>query len=76
MVFQQIGSLCSKICVYNKLTEQVNCLKYLVYYITYENKKNYIKITLNISRTMEKLDQVLKPYVVQIQVRRLQLDLC
>jgi len=31
----------SEICIYNKVTEQINCFKYLGYYITYTNYKRY-----------------------------------
>jgi hypothetical protein len=63
MIFQGKYIICIKICIYNKVTEQV---KYLSYYITYESDKNITEKVKNYNRAMGVINQVFKPSLVQI----------
>jgi hypothetical protein len=40
MAFQRKGLICSKICIYVVVTEQVNSFKYFSYYNTHKNEKD------------------------------------
>jgi hypothetical protein len=40
VAFHEKDPVRSGICIYIKVTEQVNCFKYLGYYITHENEKD------------------------------------
>jgi hypothetical protein len=56
----------SKICIYNKGTERVNCFKCLGYYTTCENEKYISYKFLNYNRVMVIIDHMFKPDLIQI----------
>lgn len=62
ITLQEKDPICRKICISNKTAEQVNCFKYLSYYITYENAKDIIT-------TVEIIHQVLKPNFLHNHIR-------
>jgi hypothetical protein len=43
MDFQGKDHICSTVCIYNNVTEQINSFKYLSYYVIYENGKVLLK---------------------------------
>jgi hypothetical protein len=53
MAFQGIYPIYSKVILYNKIIEQVSCLKFLGYYVTYENEKDIAEKITNLTEHWE-----------------------
>jgi hypothetical protein len=64
MAFKGKEHICSKICVYDKPTEQVTSFKYLGYNI-YEKDIDITTKILNYNRATGIINQVFKPSLVQ-----------
>jgi hypothetical protein len=59
----------SKICIYDKIIEQVICFKYLEYYVTYKNEKDIAAKSTNFYSAMGVINQVFKPNLIRIHPR-------
>jgi len=66
---QRKAPMCSKICIYNKIIEQVHYFKYLGYYAMYKCEKYISEEILNYNRAVGIIIQVLKLNLVQIHTR-------
>jgi hypothetical protein len=69
MTFKGKEHICSKLCVYDKPTEQVSSFKYLGHNISYEKDIDISNTILNYNRAMGIINQIFKPSLAQKHTR-------
>jgi hypothetical protein len=58
MAFEDKDPILSKIYIHSKVTDHVNCFKYLGYYMTHENENDINETIKNYNRATEIVNQV------------------
>jgi hypothetical protein len=55
----------SKLCMYNKITEQFKCFKYTGYYVAYQNKRSTAEKITNFNPAMGVINHVFESNLIQ-----------